>query len=170
MLSVAGGKLTTHRAIAEEVVDRLVKDFALPARRCATRTVPLPGARPLGEDDLCAKNLTATARSMLEARYGTRAALVAQIAAERKGLAEPLATSAPAIGAEVVFAARYELARTVEDFLVRRTAMVWRAPGAAREAAPMVARLLASELGWDSARETIEVERFKQRIAPPFRG
>jgi hypothetical protein len=34
----------------------------------------------------------------------------------------------------------------------------------------MVARLLASELGWDSARETIEVERFKQRIAPPFRG
>jgi glycerol-3-phosphate dehydrogenase len=170
LLTVAGGKLTTHRAIAEEVVDRLVKDFALPARRCATRTVPLPGARPLREDDPCANNLPVATRAILEARYGTRAVLIARIAAERKELAEPLATGAPAIGAEVVFTARHELARTVEDFLVRRTAMVWRAPRAAREAAPMVARILAHELGWDSARETVEVERFKQRSAPPFRG
>jgi len=169
LLTVAGGKLTTHRAIAEEVVDRLVKDFALPARSCATRTVPLPGARPLGaddsSDDSCWRVLPLATRGMLEARYGTRAVLVARIVSERKELAEPLAIGARAIGAEVVFAVRYELARTVEDFLVRRTAMVWRAPGAARDAAPMVARLLASELGWDSARATAEADTFRTRIA-----
>ena len=174
MITVAGGKLTTHRAIAEEVVDRLVRDFALPARSCATRTLPLPGARPLGDedasDDSCWHGLPLATRGRLEARYGTRAVLVARLAAEREELAEPLAVGAPVIGAEVVFAARYELARTVADFLVRRTAMVWRAPAAARAAAPLVARLLASELGGDTARETAEADTFRQRIAPPFRG
>jgi len=170
LLTVAGGKLTTHRAIAEEVVDRLAKGFALSSRGCPTRTVPLPGARALGEDDSCWDGLPAETRASLEARYGTRAVLVARIAAERKELTQPLASGAPAIGAEVIFAARYELARTVEDFLVRRTSMVWRAPGAALGAAPVVARLMAAELGWDSGRETAEAERFSRRLAPPVRS
>jgi glycerol-3-phosphate dehydrogenase len=153
LLTVAGGKLTTHRAIAEQVVDRLVRRLVQSRRKCATRVVPLPGARQLqGEDFLQAssrdscKSLPAATRAMLEARYGSRAAVVARLVAERPELAEPVADAAPAIRAEVVFAARYELARTVEDFLVRRTAMVWRAPAAAREAVPVVARLLAGTL------------------------
>jgi glycerol-3-phosphate dehydrogenase len=85
-------------------------------------------------------------------------------------LAHPLVPGAPAIGAEVVFAARYELARTIEDFLVRRTAMVWRAPGAAREATPAVARLMAAEFNWDRVRETAEVEAFERRFARPSRA
>jgi len=170
LLTVAGGKLTTHRAIAEEVVDRLAKGLALSSRGCPTRTVPLPGALALGEDDSCWDGLPAETRASLEARYGTRAVLVARIAAERKELTQPLASGAPAIGAEVLFAARYELARTVEDFLVRRTSMVWRAPGAALGAAPIVARLMAAEFGWDTARETAEAERFSRRLAPPVRS
>jgi glycerol-3-phosphate dehydrogenase len=146
LLTVAGGKLTTHRAIAEEVVDRLAARLGH-GRDCATRTVPLPGARPVEVGDSCREGLNAETRASLEARYGTRAVLVAQLAAQRKEFAQPLAPGAPAIGAEVIFAARYELARTVEDFLIRRTAMVWRAPNAARHAAPAVARLMAVEFG-----------------------
>jgi glycerol-3-phosphate dehydrogenase len=106
-------------------------------------------------------------RAWLQARYGTRAALIAQIAAEQRELAQPLVPGAPAIGAEVIFAARFELARTVEDFLVRRTAMVWRAPDLARDAAPAVARLIAAEFGWDRVRETAEVDAFRKRFARP---
>ena len=50
LLTVAGGKLTTHRAIAEQVVDRLVRRLAWPGRKCATRVAPLPGARQLQDD------------------------------------------------------------------------------------------------------------------------
>jgi glycerol-3-phosphate dehydrogenase len=168
MLTVAGGKLTTHRAIAEEVVDRLIGNLAMSHRGCATRTFPLPGARLLGADAASWDGLPSATQTALEARYGTRAALVARIAAERPELTTPLADGSPVIRAEVVFAARYELAHRVEDFLIRRTAMVWRAPSAARAVAPIVARLLASELGWDSAREAAEVEHFTTRIATPF--
>lgn len=178
LLTVAGGKLTTHRAIAEAVVDRAVKHLAPPVRRCSTRSVPLPGARPLGAGgssgdsprDSAWDGLPPATRGMLEARYGTRAVLVARLAAERPELATPLAAGAPAIGAEVVFAARYELARTVEDFLVRRTAMVWRAPAAAREAASAVARILAAELGWDGAAAPAAADAFRNRLVAPFRG
>jgi glycerol-3-phosphate dehydrogenase len=168
LLTVAGGKLTTHRAIAEEVVDRLTVG-RMGRRRCMTRSVPLPGARALLEAVSHRCGLVAEIRASLHARYGTRAPLVAQIAVQRSELAQPLVPGAPAIGAEVIFAARYELARTVEDFLVRRTAMVWRAPKAAREAAPAVARLMAAEFGWDRLRETAAVDAFRKRFAQPSR-
>jgi glycerol-3-phosphate dehydrogenase len=105
--------------------------------------------------------LPVTIRELLTARYGTRAGIVARIAAERGDLAAPLAAGAPAIGAEVVFAIGYALARTVSDFLIRRTAMAWRAPHEACAAAPAVARLMAVELGWTPGREAFERAGFE---------
>jgi len=151
LVTIAGGKLTTHRAIAEAVVDRLVKRLAMSVRPCATRTTPLPGARPIGKDwgpsDEVWTGMPASIRITLQTRYGTRASLVARLAAERPELAKPLMPGASIIGAEVVFAARYELARTVDDFLVRRTALSWRTPAVAALAAPAVERVLAAEFG-----------------------
>jgi glycerol-3-phosphate dehydrogenase len=159
MLSVAGGKLTTHREIAEKVVNRLMKKLGRSARRRPTRTEPLPGAREIDGDDANAALAGDTTR-FLEARYGTRARLVERIAAQRPELAAPLAPDCPAIGAEVIHAIRNEMAHCVADFLVRRTSLIWRYPIEAEVAAPAVARIMAVELGWDSEREDAEVSGF----------
>jgi glycerol-3-phosphate dehydrogenase len=159
MLSVAGGKLTTHREIAEKVVIRLMKELGRSAGASPTHTTPLPGARPLDGDDSGAAFSGDEVR-FLEARYGTRLRLIARIAAERPELAGPLAPDCPAIGAEVIHAIRNEMAHCVADFLVRRTSLIWRYPIEAEAAAPAVARIMAAELGWDSAREEAELSGF----------
>jgi glycerol-3-phosphate dehydrogenase len=158
MLSIAGGKLTTHRDIAEKVVNRLMKKLGRSARRRPTRTEPLPGAREIDGGEANAALASDTA--LLEARYGTRARLVERIAAERPELAAPLAPDCPVICAEVIHAIRNEMALCVADFLVRRTSLVWRYPIEAEAAAPAVARIMAAELGWDSEREDAEVSGF----------
>jgi glycerol-3-phosphate dehydrogenase len=159
MLSVAGGKLTTHRLIAEKVVNRLMKHLGRSAGRSPTRTEPLPGAR---EVENPGNSVVALGKSfrMRQARYGSRAMLVNAIVAERPELAAPLAPDCPAIGAEVIHAIRNEMAQCVADFLVRRTSLIWRYPIEAEAAAPAVARIMAAELGWDSEREDAELSGF----------
>jgi len=160
MLSVAGGKLTTHRQIAEKVVHRLLNKLGRFASGSPTRSMPLPGARPLEGDDRFNASMAADTLRFLKDRYGTRALLVERIAAERPELAELLAPGCPAIAAEVVHAVRNEMAYCVADFLVRRTSLIWRYPIEAEAAAPAVARIMAAELDWDAEREDAEVAGF----------
>lgn len=160
MLSVAGGKLTTHREIAEKVVDRVMKKLGRSGSVSPTRTAKFPGARELDQRDDAVTRLDREAADFLVRRYGTRAEIVARIAIERPELAAPLAPRCPAIGAEVIHAIRNEMAHCVADFLVRRTALVWRYPAEAEAAAPAVARMMAAELGWDRAREESELAGF----------
>ncbi len=160
LLSVAGGKLTTHREIAEKVINRLMKKLGRSAGDRPTRTEPLPGARKIDGDDVSNLAFTGDTATFLECRYGSRSRLVAHIAAERPELAAPLAPDCPAIGAEVIHAIRNEMAHCVADFLVRRTSLIWRYPIEAEAAAPAVARIMAAELGWDSEREDAEVSGF----------
>lgn len=164
MLTVAGGKLTTHREIAEKVVDRALARLGRPAGKSRTASVPLPGARPL--DDAASdgadafRELDETVRSVLISRYGSRAVLVAEIASERPELGKELSPGCPAVGAEVVHAVRAEMARSLADFMVRRTSLVWRSPVEAASAAPAAATIMAQEFGWDSAREQAETGSF----------
>ncbi|MGH7934982.1 MAG: FAD-dependent oxidoreductase [Candidatus Binataceae bacterium] len=165
--TVAGGKLTAHREIAEKVVDRLAAVLKRGGAKSSTAGTPLPGARALatvGEEANDYRHalaeLPGDVRQILNGRYGTRAAQVARLAHQRSELSPRLAPDAPAIGAEVVYAVRAEMARSIADFLVRRTAMVWRAPYEAAAAAPAVAHILAAELGWNGARERAELEEF----------
>ena len=106
------------------------------------------------------RTIPSLAADILRARYGTRAPLVAMIAARRSELAQPLSRNCPAIGAEVVNAVTNEMAHSVGDFLIRRTSLSWRSPVEAEAAAPTVARIMAAELGWDRAREEAEVASF----------
>jgi glycerol-3-phosphate dehydrogenase len=160
MLSVAGGKLTTHREIAEKVVNRLMKKLGRATGHVPTRTEPLPGARASDRGREPHSAFNSEIAGFLEARYGTRSRLVARIAAEHPELAAPLALDCPAIGAEVIHAIRNEMAHCVADFLVRRTSLVWRYPIEAEAAAPAAARIMAAELGWDSKREDAELSGF----------
>ncbi|HXW84994.1 MAG TPA: glycerol-3-phosphate dehydrogenase/oxidase, partial [Candidatus Binataceae bacterium] len=95
LLTIAGGKLTTHREIAEKVTARVLARLGRVAARSPTRTTPLPGARPPGDDQGEAARralaaLPGPSRKILEDRYGTRAGLVAMVAAENPELAQPL--------------------------------------------------------------------------------
>jgi glycerol-3-phosphate dehydrogenase len=163
LISIAGGKLTTHREIAERLVDRVEKSLGRPARRSPTRDTPLPGARAFAFDDAgggaqALAALPEDLRAAITARYGTRALIPASIAAERPQLARPLAPGCPVAAAEVVYAIGYEMATSVADFIERRVALSWRHPRCVDAAAMAAARLMAAELGWDAARERAELE------------
>lgn len=168
LISVAGGKLTTHREIAERVVNRVTAMLGSGAGPSPTLAMPLPGARPLAGKELAGAGasrsdsaraldeLAADLRGAMVARYGTRAAIVARLAAETPELAKPLVAGCAVAAAEVVYAMRYEMAVSAADFIVRRTALSWRDPRCARTAGQAAARLMAVELGWNRARELAE--------------
>jgi glycerol-3-phosphate dehydrogenase len=118
MLSVAGGKLTTHRRIALDVLAELRADLDL--HRLDPRPRPLPGATGLDRVTL-PSDLPAAVRSNLLHLYGSLAPEVLASAAEDQSLLEPLAPGAPELAAQAVYAATHEWARTPEDVLRRRT-------------------------------------------------
>jgi glycerol-3-phosphate dehydrogenase len=163
LISIAGGKLTTHREIAERIVDRAESILGGGTGRSPTLDTPLPGARPLKiEDQNGAANalaaLPADLREAMTARYGTRAIVVANLVSRSPELARPLAAGCPVAAAEVIYAVRYEMAASVADFIRRRVALSWRHPRYVGAAAQAAARLMGSELGWDRARERSESE------------
>jgi len=165
LVTVAGGKFTTHRAIAQQLVDLVMKRLGRPAGICPTLATPFPGARALASSEdsggvASMRSVPAAAAEILKARYGTRAPIVARIAARRPELAEPLSRNCPAIGAEVVNAVSNEMAHSMGDFLIRRTSLSWRSPVEAEASSAAVARIMAVELGWDRAREEAEVASF----------
>jgi glycerol-3-phosphate dehydrogenase len=102
-LAIVGGKLTTYRRMAEDVVDRLTD------RPCATARLPLVGSGMAGD-----------APERLIRRYGSEAGAVAALAGGRRELLEPLAPGVPASAAELLWAERHELAITAEDLVDRR--------------------------------------------------
>jgi glycerol-3-phosphate dehydrogenase len=98
-------------------------------------------------------------------RFGTDARVVAAMVDAHPALGEPLVPTLPYLRAEAVYAARYEMARSVDDVLARRTRAVLLARDASMAAAPDVAGLLARELGWTVAEAAADVERFRAAVA-----
>jgi glycerol-3-phosphate dehydrogenase len=148
LVTITGGKWTTYRAMAEQTVDRAQVVGGLPKQPSRTKDLPLHGAG--AEPDL-PKPLRG---------YGTDATAVEQLAASRPEWSPPLHPNFPHVAGEVVWAARYEMARTVEDVLARRTRVLFLDARAALEVAPAVARLLARELGRDAVWEQEQVRAF----------
>jgi len=162
LLTIAGGKLTTHRAIAQRVVDRIMCQLGRAPGLCPTLSAPLPGASPLEEERMgnsagrqWMDSLAPAVRERLESLYGTRAAVVAELIQDEVALAEPLSDGCSVIGVEVIFAVRGEMAMTLSDCLLRRIGLAC-SPREATAAAPAAARLMARELGWDAERERME--------------
>lgn len=163
LISVAGGKLTTHREIAERIVGRVASTLGRGGGRSPTRDTPLPGARLVTIADAggaaqALAALPADLREAMTARYGTRTIVAASLVRQSPELARPLAAGCPVAAAEVIYALRYEMAATVADFIRRRIALSWRHPRCAGAAAAAAARLMAAELGWDRARERSEID------------
>jgi len=149
LLSIVGGKWTTYRKMAEDCVDHAVVVAQIDDRPCVTRELPVHGS-PSGR-----------ARTGPLAGYGSDAELVEQLAKERPELAAPLDPALPINGAQVAWAARNEMARTLDDALARRTRALFLNARAAIAMAPAAARIMARELGRDDAWQTRQVEDFK---------
>jgi glycerol-3-phosphate dehydrogenase len=155
LITVAGGKWTTYRRMAEDTLDFAIRKRLLPARACVTGDVPLRGA-------VAAEAQGQDAGDPYLAEYGSDAARLVEAAAEDSALGERIDPALPYTGAMVAYAVREEFARTVEDVLSRRTRALLLGASAAMRAAPCVARRMAEELGRDAAWETREVESFRK--------
>jgi glycerol-3-phosphate dehydrogenase len=123
MLSVAGGKLTTYRRIALDVLDELRSELGL--HEIDRRPWPLPGAAGLDRIRLPVEVTPAT-RSHLTQLYGSLSSEVLTPALDDPSLLEPLSPGAPDIAASVVYAAASEWARNAEDVVRRRTTLALR--------------------------------------------
>jgi glycerol-3-phosphate dehydrogenase len=152
LVTITGGKLTTYRKMAEDTVDTVVGRLGIKARKVRTKKLALRGAEGLAavqEPEAAARlGIEQTVLDHLVARFGSEARTIAAMVEADPLLARPLVPGLPYIRAEAVFAARYEMARTLEDVLSRRTRALLLDAGATTVAAFDVARLLASELGW----------------------
>jgi glycerol-3-phosphate dehydrogenase len=139
LLTITGGKWTTYRHMAEDCVDHAITLGRLHEEPCPTKELHIHGYM---ED--------AETQGSLEV-YGADAAAIQALAAGDPALGTQLHPDLPVMGAEIVWAAREEMARTVEDALARRTRALFLNAKAAMAMAPRAAELLARELGRDAA-------------------
>lgn len=169
LVTVTGGKLTTYRKMAADTVDVVVRLLGVAPRRCPTKHLALRGSRDLarwqrpGAAGAC--SLPADAFPHLLARYGDEVPELAALIEAGPELGERLIRGLPFLGAEVVYAARRELAGSVEDVLSRRMRVLLFDARAAASMARPVAELLAGELGWSSDEANRQVEEFTSLAA-----
>ncbi len=148
LVNICGGKWTTYRHMAEDCVDQAATLAQLPDKPCVTQHLSIHGFHG------AAKELGSLAV------YGSDAYEIRKLIETDPRLGEPLHAALPYIKAEVIWAARHEMARTVEDVLARRTRALFLSARAALAMAPTVADLMASELGWDEVTRTKQLAAF----------
>lgn len=135
LMSIAGGKWTTYRHMAEDCVNQAATLGRLPERDCATRTLPIHGHTDAAEE----KGHLST--------YGSDTGQIERLMADDPSLAEPLCDELPYVAAQVVWACRAEMAESVEDVLARRLRALFLNSRAALAIAPKTAAIMAKELG-----------------------
>ncbi|CAG9181588.1 glycerol-3-phosphate dehydrogenase/oxidase [Cupriavidus respiraculi] len=155
LITVTGGKWTTYRKMAEDVLETAIRRQLLPAAPCVTADLPLHGATGMPAD------LPAAGSGSPERYYGSDLPAVRALA----GADTMLVPEAGLTAAHVRYAARHELARRVEDVLARRNRALFLDARAASAAAPQVAAILAEELGHDAAWQDAEVQSFRALAA-----
>ena len=152
LITMTGGKWTTYRHMAEDCVNHAATLADLPARPCATRELNIHGFHPQSD------------KFGQLSQYGADAPAMEDLLRTRETYQQALDPRLPVRAGEVVWAARHEMARTVDDVLARRTRALLLDARAALDVAPTVAQLLATELGHDDAWQQRQVEEFR-RIA-----
>jgi glycerol-3-phosphate dehydrogenase len=143
VVTVTGGKLTTYRRMASDTIDTVVKTLGVKARSRTAR-LPLSGARDWDAGE------PGGSSAHLASRYGSNRGAIRTLIDAQPELAEPIVPGLEYSKAEVVYAARDEMARSVDDVLARRTRARLLARDASAHAAAEVARLIAPILGWSA--------------------
>ena len=148
LLSIAGGKWTTYRKMAEDCVDHAATLAKLDERPCVTKTLKIHGYHQNAEEfgEL--------------SHYGSDAPALRDMMATAPELGRQLHPALPIQAVQVVWAVRHEMARTVDDVLSRRTRALFLNAKAALAMAPAVAKLMAAELGRDETWQNEQVAQF----------
>ncbi|NCO51740.1 MAG: FAD-dependent oxidoreductase [Deltaproteobacteria bacterium] len=168
LLTIAGGKWTTYRKMAEDTVNEALKQFGLspPHKTCQTEQLPLIGGKDYREtiQPELQKNFAFSAEiaAYLQRTYGDQAFEVAKLATADGG--KLLCQGHPILEAEVVYAVRHEMAERVIDLLARRTPLALVDQAASRAVIGRVAELMAKELEWDEKRIEIEMALAEERL------
>ncbi|KQW06527.1 FAD-dependent oxidoreductase [Leifsonia sp. Root4] len=161
LVTVVGGKLTTSRHMAEQTIDAAQRVIGQ-RRRCMTKNAYLLGAAGYdGEAVVASGGLAAH----LGERYGNEAQFVTDILGNNPELAAPIVDGLPYLEAEVVYSARHEMARSVDDILSRRTRARLMARDASAAAAGRVGQLLQAELGLSDAEVDAQVSAYTTATA-----
>lgn len=160
LVTITGGKWTTYRRMAEDVVNQAEIIAGLPSRPCTTKNMPVHGALAM-DDDLQEEGALAV--------YGTDAIHIRRLVEDHPDWGKRIHPQLPYLCAEVIWQARQEMACTVEDVLARRTRALLIHARASMEAAACVAALLAGELGHDATWERRQCESYI-RLAKGYLG
>ncbi|WP_321389078.1 FAD-dependent oxidoreductase [uncultured Desulfuromusa sp.] len=169
LLTIAGGKWTTYRKMALDTVDHAIKVFQLsaPQPTCQTEQLPILGSADYndqGDQDLIQRyDFSPDIAAYLNRTYGDQAGKIADLSSE--GYSARLVDHHPVIEAEILYAARFELAERVIDVLARRTPLALLDTEATKQTVPRVLEIMASELGWDQKRIDEETEWTEQRLS-----
>ena len=179
LLTIAGGKWTTYRSMAEETIDKAIEVFGTlsfkihfyivdlnPTGPCVTEKTPLIGSHHWSENMFIKLiqhfGLETEVAKHLSESYGDKAWTVASLAAETGSrwplFGKKLAAGYPYIEAEVKYACRREYACTAVDVLARRTRLSYLNARAALESLPRIIEIMSLELGWDETRKRQESE------------
>lgn len=187
-IAIAGGKLTTYRRMGRKVVDlvvfRLRKEGLLHQKpRSRTRNIQIGGfpqprqrfarfrqllhlrRRRVGQipSAIPATISTATAQRLWRS-YGANWKLLTELFVENPDLARPVIDGIDVLGAELIWAVRHEMAQSLLDVLARRTHLALLDTNQARDIAPLAARLIAPELGWDEADIERQLVQYEQQV------
>jgi glycerol-3-phosphate dehydrogenase len=178
LISISGGKLTTYRHMAEDTVDRAAKRLRRAAVPSRTTTLSVSGgALRRAEMERIAAELAqtehlplATARHLVTA-YGSNHTRLVELMREDERLRSPLHAGLPHLAAEVVYAARYEMAVQLADTMTRRSRLAMLAGADSLACASSAAALMGRELGWDEAETRRQIAAFAdeywKEFAPP---
>jgi len=171
LASIAGGKFTTYRLMARDVVDAAVADFGREVPASVTDQMPLLGADGLAAVRAGAGRLAedyrvprATVEHLLD-RYGTLAGEVLDLIRADPGLAQPLADGHPYLRAEVAYAVTHENALHVEDVLMRRMRLFIESADSGTGVAGEVSTIMGRLLGWSRRRRAAEARRYLDLVA-----
>lgn len=172
LISVIGGKYTTARLLAEQVVNRVYHQLKQPPQPCPTVQAQISGGRIDRYQDFvkAEQNRWCLHRPELVAHlcrnYGARAERVLKLGQQDPALLEPLCPGLEEVGAEVLYAIREEMALTLADVVFRRTGLgTLGDPG--KEALNRVAALMAQELGWTTVQTSSELAQVQARFVLP---
>jgi glycerol-3-phosphate dehydrogenase len=169
LITIAGGKLTTYRVMARDVVNRVAKRLhELDGRPIAaappTDRLPLPGGEAAELDILVeaarARGVSdATARHLVS-NYGSEAPAILNLVERDRGLGEPIVAGRPELWAEVTYAVEREMALRLQDVLVRRLHLFYELRDQATVLVTPVAQRMKKLLGWDDVREAEELRDY----------
>ncbi len=168
LVSLLGGKWTTYRLMAKDTIDYVEEHLLAQQQACTTDRQILVGGENFVAEDwnklVATTGLPASTCQHLHRHYGSRVALLLSVLDEKEAWKKNLVEGYPYLIGEAVYAARYEMAGTVRDFLARRIRLEILDWDAAQQAAGKVAKAMGQELNWEEAYVLQAAEEYIEQL------